>query len=180
MTVEIYHNASANLCYVIVGLVGCHCVVGTKEYIRLFFGRAEASVNPGIRGKIALCYVQGTLVIVVLRAVKKIGFRNAFIVAYVDGKSVTVAKARAKEKEKPNTQELYEVCMVPSGGELDPGVAAGIRQQASGKDIAKSVRADGSVAYVVGPFADKAKAEDLAMFIKAMGVKDVSCNLIRK
>lgn len=115
-----------------------------------------------------------------LNTVKKIGFRNAFIVAYVDGKSVTVAKARAKEKEKPNTQELYEVCMVPSSGELDPGVAAGIRQQASGKDIAKSVRADGSVAYVVGPFADKAKAEDLAMFIKAMGVKDVSCNLIRK
>lgn len=115
-----------------------------------------------------------------LNTVKKIGFRNAFIVAYIDGKAVTVAKARAKEKEKPKTQDLYEVSMVPSGGDLDSAVAAGIRQQASGKDIAKSVKADGTVAYVVGPFADKAKAEELMMFIKAMGINDVSCNVIRK
>jgi hypothetical protein len=28
--------------------------------------------------------------------------------------------------------------------------------------------------------ADKAKAEELMMFIKAMGINDVSCNVIRK
>ena len=115
-----------------------------------------------------------------LNTVKKVGFRNAFIVAFVDGKSLTVAKARAKEKEKPAVQEFYEVRMTPPGGELDSGVAAGIRQQAAGKDIARTVGADGAVTYVVGPFADKAKADDLVLFIKAMGVKEAKCNVIRK
>lgn len=115
-----------------------------------------------------------------LNTVKKLGFRSAFIVAFVDGKSVTVAKARAKEKEKPQVQELYEVRMVPSGGELDSGVAAGVRQQAPGKDIARSVGADGSVTYVVGPFSDKNKAEELALFVKAMGVKEAFLRVINK
>ena len=70
--------------------------------------------------------------------------------------------------------------MIPEGGELDPGVAAGIRQQAAGKDIARTVGSDGTVRYVVGPFADKSKAEDLALFIKAMGVSDVVCGVIKK
>ena len=115
-----------------------------------------------------------------LNAVKKVGFRNAFIVAFLDGKSLTVAKARAKEKEKPAVQELYEVRMTPPGGDLDSGVAAGIRQQAAGKDIARTVGSDGAVTYVVGPFADKSKADDLVLFIKAMGVNDAKCNVIRK
>lgn len=115
-----------------------------------------------------------------LNTVKKLGFRSAFIVAFVDGKSVTVAKARTKEKEKPKVQELYEVRMMPSGGELDPSVAAGVRQQASGKDIARAVGADGVVTYVVGPFSDKAKAEELALFVKAMGVKEASIRVINK
>ena len=115
-----------------------------------------------------------------LNTVKKVGFRNAFIVAFMDGKSLTVAKARAKEKEKPAVQEFYEVRMTPPGGELDSSVAAGIRQQAAGKDIARTVGSDGAVTYVVGPFADKAKADDLVLFIKAMGVKDAKCNVIRK
>jgi cell division protein FtsN len=59
-------------------------------------------------------------------------------------------------------------------------VAAGIRQQAAGKDIARTVAGDGTVRYVVGPFADKAKAEDLALFVKAMGVTDVVCGVIKK
>ena len=115
-----------------------------------------------------------------LNTVKKVGFRNAFVSAFIDGKSVTVAKARAKEKEVPVVHELYEVRMTPKGGELDPSVAAGIRQQAAGKDIARTVAGDGTVRYVVGPFADKAKAEDLALFVKAMGVADVVCGVIKK
>ena len=115
-----------------------------------------------------------------LNTVKKVGFRNAYISAFIDGKSVTVAKARAKEKETPVIQEFYEVRIAPSSGELDSGVAAGIRQQAAGKDIARTVGGDGVVRYVVGPFSDKAKAEDLALFVKAMGVSDVVCGVIKK
>lgn len=115
-----------------------------------------------------------------LNTVKKLGFRNAFICAFVDGKAVTVSKARTKEKEKPAVQEFYEIRMTPKGGELDSSVAAGIRQQSGGKDIARTVGNDGVVRYVVGPFADKKKAEDLALFIKAMGVADVVCGIINK
>lgn len=115
-----------------------------------------------------------------VNTVKKLGFRNAFIAAFIDGKSVTVAKARAKEKEKPAVQELYEVRIAPERGELDSGVAAGIRQQSAGKDIARTVGGDGVVRYVVGPFADKSKAEDLALFVKAMGVSDVVCGVVKK
>ncbi len=112
-----------------------------------------------------------------LNTVKKLGFRNAFVVAFVDGKSVTVAKARAKEKEKPKVQEFYEVRIVAEDGELDSGIASGIRLQAAGKDIAKVSGAGGVTVYVVGPFTDKAKAEELALFVKAMGVKDVTCGV---
>ena len=70
--------------------------------------------------------------------------------------------------------------MTPPGGDLDSGVAAGIRQQAAGKDIARTVGSDGAVTYVVGPFADKSKADDLVLFIKAMGVNDAKCNVIGK
>ena len=115
-----------------------------------------------------------------LNTVKKLGFKNAFISAFLDGKPITVATARAKEKEKPAVQQFYEVRIMPKGGELDPSVAAGIRQQASGKDIARTVGADGNVRYVVGPFADKTKAEDLTLFIKAMGVSEVVCGVIKK
>ena len=115
-----------------------------------------------------------------LNTVKKIGFRNAYITAYIDGKIVGVAKARAKENEKPVVQSFYEVRMTPKDGVLDPAVAAGIRQQAAGKDIARAAGNEGDVIYVVGPFADKAQAEDLALFIKAMGVTEVECRVIKK
>lgn len=115
-----------------------------------------------------------------LNTVKKVGFRNAYITAYIDGRIVSVAKARAKENEKPAVQEFYEVRMSPSDGVLDPSVAAGIRQQAAGKDIARAPGAEGNVVYVVGPFADKARAEELALFIKAMGVADVETRVIKK
>ena len=115
-----------------------------------------------------------------LNTVKKIGFRNAYITAYIDGKIVSVAKARAKENEKPVVQSFYEVRMTPKDGVLDPAVAAGIRQQAAGKDIARAAGSEGDVIYVVGPFADKAQAEDLALFIKAMGVTEVECRVIKK
>ena len=115
-----------------------------------------------------------------LNTVKKVGFRSAFIVAFQDGKSLTVAKAREKEKAKVAEQKFYEVIVTPSGGALDSSVASGIMQQAPGKDIAKNIASDGTVSYVVSPFADKAKADELVLFLKAMGVNDVKSNVMRK
>lgn len=109
-----------------------------------------------------------------LNSVKRVGFRNAFIVAFNDGKEVKVAKARTIEAEnrKPS---LYEVRILINEGELDSAIATGIRQQTPGKDIARIDNEDGTKTYVVGPFADEDKAENLAGFIRAMGISSASC-----
>lgn len=113
-----------------------------------------------------------------LNAVKRAGFRSAFIVAFNDGKEVTVAKAKVMEAEKKKAQTLYEVRIVTGQKELDIVVADGIRQQAAGKDIARSRTEEGANVYVVAPFADQETAEKLASFVRAMGINDASCHAI--
>lgn len=108
-----------------------------------------------------------------LNSVKRVGFRNAFIVAFNDGKELTVAKARAVEAEKKSS--LYEIRIETGNAELDMTVAGGIRQQAPGKDIARVEKEDGTKMYVVGPFVDKTVAENLAGFIRAMGTSSATC-----
>lgn len=116
-----------------------------------------------------------------LNAVKKAGFRSAFIVAYEDGKEIKVSKARTLEskvvqkKEEEKIPEKFEVRIVPSDGELDMTIAGGIRQQAPGKEISRRDNENGTVVYVVGPFADKEKAENIAGFVRAMGISNASC-----
>ncbi len=104
-----------------------------------------------------------------LNQVKKAGFRNAFIVAFRDGKELTVTKARALETELQEKNVFYEVRVDTGSSELEASVAGGIRQQAAGKDIARTVNESGANIYVIGPFADKVAAEKVAGFVKAMG-----------
>lgn len=109
-----------------------------------------------------------------LNSVKRAGFRSAFIVAFSDGKEINVATARSLEAKNRETI-LYEVRIDTAGGELDPTAADGIRQQAPDKDIARVEMSDGTNVFVVGPFTDKAKADNLASFITAMGVGSAEC-----
>jgi hypothetical protein len=109
-----------------------------------------------------------------LNSVKRAGFRSAFIVAFNDGKEINVATARSLEAKNRETV-LYEVRIDTAGGELDPTAADGIRQQAPDKDIARVEMSDGTNIFVVGPFTDKAKADNLASFITAMGVGSAEC-----
>jgi hypothetical protein len=96
-------------------------------------------------------------------------------VAFNDGKVMTVAKARALETELKKKPSLYEVRIDTGTGELDMTVAGGIRQQAPGKDIARVEKEDGTKVYVIGPFADKELAENLAGFVRAMGTSTATC-----
>lgn len=109
-----------------------------------------------------------------LNSVKRAGFRSAFIVAFNDGKEINVATARSLEAKNRETV-LYEVRIDTAGGELDSIAADGIRQQAPDKDIARVELSDGTNIFVVGPFTDKAKADNLASFITAMGVGSAEC-----
>lgn len=112
-----------------------------------------------------------------LNSVKRVGFRNAFIVAYLDGEEISVSKARTLEAEKTKEQVFYEVRIAPTEGEIDATIMEGIRQQSGGKDIAKTETEEGDIYFIVGPFADKTKAEALADFIKAMAIGEVTCDL---
>lgn len=115
-----------------------------------------------------------------LNTVKRVGFKSAYIVAFSDGKSVSVAKARSMEQKKKENPVFYEVRIVPDGGDLDSAVTSGINQQSGGKDIARIQSADGVVTYVVGPFSSKSQAEEIQQFVKAMGVSRVTCNVVGK
>ena len=114
-----------------------------------------------------------------INAVKRAGFKSAYIVPFIDGKVVKLATAKAREAAQKEAQAFYEVRIIPAGGSLDPAVSSGIRQQAEGKDIARIQGQDGSTVYVVGPFNEKSKADSLVEFIKAMGVTDVSSNKVK-
>ena len=109
-----------------------------------------------------------------LNAVKKVGFRNAFIVAFNNGKELAISKAKALEAENNKKKIHYEVRVNTGSGELDMTLAGGIRQQAPGKDIARVENEDGTKTYVIGPFADKETADNLAGFIRAMGAADTA------
>lgn len=103
-----------------------------------------------------------------LNKVKKLGFRGAFIVGYVDGKEMQVNKVRTIESErKKMAPTLYKV-LITKVGELDEVSMKAIRQQSFGKDIA---RMEGG--FVIGPFDNKSEAESLMKFIEAMGYGQV-------
>ncbi len=110
-----------------------------------------------------------------LNTVKRLGFRSAFIIAYIDGKEVSVSKARSEEARRVEIQTLYQVEIVPDGGALEPEIADGIRQMASGRDMARSEGEDGTISYIVGPFDSKSKADAVVDFVRAMGIDEVSC-----
>ncbi len=109
-----------------------------------------------------------------LNAVKKAGFRSAFIVAFINGKEVSVSKARTEEKKVVKVQTFYRVVIVPAEGVLEPEMASGIIQQADGKDMARSESEDGTISYTVGLFGSKEKADALVDFVRAMGIGEVS------
>ena len=112
-----------------------------------------------------------------LNAVKRVGFRSAFITAYLDGEEISVSKARTLEAEKKNAPMFYEVRIAPTDGEIDSTVMGGINQQSGGKDVAKIETEEGVIYYIIGPYANKADAEKLAEFIKVMGIGEVTCDL---
>lgn len=113
-----------------------------------------------------------------LNTVKKSGFKSAFIVAYIDGEEVKVAVARNREFAAVKEEHLYRVSFIPGESGLDQTLSAGIRMRAAGKDMARSETSEGKTAYAVGPFSDRKQAEELADFIKAMGVSEVSVDII--
>ena len=102
-----------------------------------------------------------------LNRVKRQGFKSAYVVGYIDGKEVSVKKARDAEAVRKNAAPedvYYNVIINSAGGELDGVAMGGIRQQSAGKDIARVEEG-----LLVGPFENKSEAETLIEFVQVMG-----------
>ena len=104
-----------------------------------------------------------------LNKVKRQGFRNAFIVAYNDGKSVSVQQARNLEK---TLRPIYWIKVYPPDGQALPSLALSAIQQQGAKDIMRGVEG-GSVVFTCGPFAKKEDADALRVSLRAVGVSHV-------
>ena len=100
-----------------------------------------------------------------LNAVKRLGFKSAYVVAFIDGQEMQVGVVRnAENSKKAPSDVLYRVTISPTEEGLDSVSVAGIRQQAEGKDIAKDENG-----FMVGPFDNQEEAEKLVEFITVMG-----------
>jgi WD40-like Beta Propeller Repeat. len=105
-----------------------------------------------------------------LNKVKNKGFRSAIIVAFMDGKPVSVANARKMESQ---VRSLYTVKIYPGDGQSLSETTISTIHSLTDKDLLKTVE-DGSVIYMVGPFNEKEEATALVMAIKASGESNVS------
>ena len=110
--------------------------------------------------------------------IRRRGFRDAYIAAFIDGKEVSVVSARTEEAKRNNQVILYEVRIIPESGELDSEVVEGMVRLAMGKDIARVEAEDGTQVFIVGPFDNKAMAEELASYVRSKTVGKVSCEML--
>lgn len=110
--------------------------------------------------------------------IRRRGFRDAYIVAFIDGKEVTVVAARTEEARRSNQMLLYEVRIIPESGELESEVVEGMVRLAMGKDIARVEAEDGTQVFIVGPFDNKDMAEELASYVRGKVTGKVSCELL--
>ena len=110
--------------------------------------------------------------------IRRRGFRDAYIAAFIDGNEVSVVSARTEEAKRNNQVILYEVRIIPESGELDPAVVEGMVRLAMGKDIARIEAEDGTQVFIVGPFDNKTMAEELASYVRSKTVGKVSCEML--
>ena len=110
--------------------------------------------------------------------IRRRGFRDAYIAAFIDGKEVSVVSARTEEAKRNNQVILYEVRIIPESGELDSEVVEGMVRLAMGKDIARVEAEDGTQVFIVGPFDNKAMAEELASYVRGKITGKVTCEML--
>lgn len=110
-----------------------------------------------------------------LSKVKSKGFTSAFIIAYDDGSSTSVKNARLKER-RVSENTSYNILISGYADSLPSTVKSAIASVCT-KDIAKS-SADGHTVFIVGPFTDKSKADELMSVLEAVGTEGVSMEKI--
>jgi len=102
-----------------------------------------------------------------LNTVKTHGFKSAMVIAYKDGKLVSVSDARALES---TIKTIFKVRIYPNDGQSMPDIAKSvINQMVSQCDIVRLMDG-GSVVFDVNPIDSREKADELVAALKAAGV----------
>lgn len=122
-----------------------------------------------------------------LPIVRSRGFKDAFIVAWHNGKSITPARAQTLEQRvaepksepkikitdtDPNMSVLYQVQIGVYKGRLPDDIAQTVRALAPGKDIVRKMDDTGSTTYSVSSFSSMDEASHVKDMLVAGGIAD--------
>lgn len=115
-----------------------------------------------------------------LNQVKKAGFPKAYIIAYLNGKSISVKSAKLEEKKIASStpETRYQVVLSGYGESLPEHVITAIRE-ASDKDIAKSIDG-GHTLFLVGPYTTRDEAQRLKTLLEGIGMDTITIQQIKK
>ena len=102
-------------------------------------------------------------------------FSSAYIVAFRDGKSMTVANAR---KAEAAGVDRYQVIFSEYPDGIPSDIMQIIRANTS-KDIARRTSDEGKVIYYIAPFDSQTEAESLVAKLRAAGAKGLSTDTIK-
>lgn len=104
-----------------------------------------------------------------LNKVKRVGFRSAIIVAFLDGKPITVQKARALEK---TIHELFQVRIFPADGAALNDTEMATVKVVTEADMARTTEG-GVISFILGPYDSRAEADAVISALKISGITNV-------
>ena len=141
----------------------------SKATVKQIKGLSPVFERPGSNGR--RIYSVGLFhtykdVLANLNKVKRAGFRSAIIVAFLDGKPITVQKARAIEK---NIHELFQIRVFPiDGNSLNENEIATIKASTD-SDMSKTTEG-GMISYILGPYDSRQEADTVTEALKKAGL----------
>ena len=104
-----------------------------------------------------------------LNKVKRVGFRSAIIVAFLNEKNITVTKARSLEK---SVHEMYQIRIYPIDGNALTETNLMAVKAISSADLARMTEG-GIVSYLLGPFDSRSEAETITSALKTAGMDNI-------
>lgn len=105
-----------------------------------------------------------------LNSVKRAGFRSAIIVAFRDGKSISISDARTLEA---SAKPLFKVRIVPDESQALPEAVLSALRDSTEADIARVID-NGKVLYEIGPIDNRETCETILAALEAAGLENIS------
>lgn len=157
--------------------------------VEFFKNMVPISAEPISGGKVTKYYVGNFITLAeaesALSTVRSKGFKDAFIVAWHDGRSVAPSRAKTLENSRPTVRQqepvridmasgnkLYVIQLGSYTGRLPEDIAQTIRALAPGKDVIRKPDNQGGFIYSVGSYSDLNEANRVKDNLVASGIKN--------